>query len=52
MRYYLGLDLNRLTDEYEIQSILASDEFVSMPCYPEEGALQFIGDVLVVKFKD
>lgn len=52
MLYYLGIDLNSVTDVTKIDQILSCSEFEEMPCYPAEGSLKYINNILVVKFKD
>ena len=36
----------------EYDAILDSEQFQGMACYPEEGAIQEIDDIWVVKFMD
>lgn len=44
----LGINLNWCSDE-ETRALCASDAFQSMPVYPEEGCIQTIDGVVVVK---
>lgn len=52
MRYYLGFNTDGIEwDEEKINQILDSKEFENMEVYPSARSIQFINDVLVVKFK-
>lgn len=50
-KVYYGLNLNWCyVEEYE--EIAKTDEFISMPIYPEKGSIKKINDILVVKVSE
>ena len=51
IRYYFAKDIGYIS-EAEYYAILDSEEFASMPCWPQEGCMQKIGDVFVVKIEE
>lgn len=50
-KYYLAVDTGVFTKE-EYHNVLDSAEFQNMPCYPSSGAIQFIGNDIVVKLQE
>lgn len=48
---YMGCRVPEL-DEAGVRAIAATEEVLAMPCWPDEGSIQVIGDVLVIKFQD
>ena len=50
-KYYHGYDL-RMADMEDLPSLAKSDAFAKMPTYPQEGSMQYIQGVLVVKLPD
>lgn len=50
-KYYHGYDL-RMADMEDLPSLAESDAFAKMPTYPQEGSMQYIEGVLVIKLPD
>ena len=50
-KYYHGYDL-RMADMEDLPSLAESDAFAKMPTYPQEGSMQYIQGVLVIKLPD
>ena len=51
LKYYLGIQGEHVTDD-ETKKVESSDEFRSMPSYPEDGCVKKIDGVWVVKIND
>lgn len=50
-KYYHGYDL-RIADAEKLPALAESGIFVQMPTYPQEGSMQYIEGVLVIKLPD
>lgn len=51
MQNYMAIDTGSFTaDEYH--RVLDSNQFAEMPCYPEEGSIQYFEDFFIVKIED
>ncbi len=48
MKHYLNVTIHTIPTEEEIE-LTKTEKFQSMPCFPAEGSVDFIGDVLVIK---
>ncbi len=48
-KHYLNVTIETIPLEEEIK-LTTTEEFANMPKFPEEGSVQFIGDVLVIKW--
>lgn len=48
---YLGYELPMADDE-TVAALAGSEEIKAMPCYPNAGSIQVIGDTVVIKFGD
>lgn len=51
IRHYLGYNIP-LADKNAEESILQTEEFAAMPCWPAEGSVKVIDDVVVIKFQE
>lgn len=47
-KYYHGYDL-QLVEMERLEELAETDEFMAMPTYPQEGSMQYINGVLVIK---
>lgn len=50
LRYILGAEM-KTADNAELDAILQDNRTAEMPCYPSEGSIQIINDVVLVKFR-
>lgn len=48
---YLGYTIP-LASEEDIQAVTQTEEFRSMPCWPDEGSIQAIGNMMVIKYSE
>lgn len=50
-KYYLGMTMNWCTRQQK-DRIIETEAFKTMPCYPEDGSIAVLDDVLVVKISE
>lgn len=51
MRMWCGYDPETVSQEV-LDQISSTDQVQEMPCYPDDGSIQIVDDVIVVKFAD
>lgn len=49
--YYLGYNVKFASDE-ETRELMLTDEFLDLPCYPDDGYIKRMDDYMVIKFSD